>query len=262
VLEACLMDISLQGKVALITGGGSGIGAATARLMAASGALVVVAGIPAAGVESVAREISSAGGKAIAAVTDVSNSDQVRAAVDVAVREFGWLDILVASAGIQMHREDRYLHELPESAWDRTHDVNYRGVMLACKHSLARMVEQGTGGSIVIISSITAVQGTSANVSYMSGKTGLLGLNRYIAVHYADKGIRCNAVLPGALERTPDHDDHPDPAGRSKTLTEKIPLGRLGRPEDIAPTVMFLCSDQASYATGGECVVDGGVTVI
>jgi NAD(P)-dependent dehydrogenase (short-subunit alcohol dehydrogenase family) len=256
------MDISLQGKVALVTGGGSGIGAETARLMAASGASVVVAGIPDAGVEAVAREITASGGKAVSVATDVSESDQVTAAVDVAVESFGKLDILVASAGIQMHCEDRDLHQLPESAWDRTHDINYRGVMLACKHSLARMVEQGTGGSIVIISSITAVRGTSANVSYMSGKTGLLGLNRYIAVHYADRGIRCNTVLPGALERTPGHDDHPDPAGRSKTLTEKIPLGRLGRPEDIAPMVIFLCSDRASYATGGEFVVDGGVTVI
>jgi NAD(P)-dependent dehydrogenase (short-subunit alcohol dehydrogenase family) len=256
------MEISLAGKVALITGAGSGIGAATARLMAASGASVVVAGIPAAGVETVARDISSSGGKAVAIATDVSDSEQVKTAVDVAVERFGRLDILVASAGVQMHREDRDLHQLPESAWDRTHDINYRGVMLACKYSLARMVEQGSGGSIVIISSITALRGTSANVSYMSGKTGLLGLNRYIAIHYANRGIRCNAVLPGALERTPDHDDHPDPEGRSRTLGGKIPLGRLGRPEDIAPTVTFLCSDLASYATGGEFVVDGGVTVI
>ena len=256
------MNISLDGKVALVTGGGSGIGAETARLMAASGASVVVAGIPAAGVESVAREISASGGSAVSAVTDVSDSDQVKAAVDMAIEKFGKLDILVASAGVQMHREDRDLHQLPESAWDRTHEINYRGVMLACKHSLAKMVGQGTGGSIVIISSITALRGTSANVSYMSGKTGLLGLNRYIAVHYANRGIRCNTVLPGALERTPDHDDHPDPEGRSRTLGQKIPLGRLGRPEDIAPTVTFLCSELASYATGGEFVVDGGVTVI
>ena len=256
------MEISLNGKVVLITGGGSGIGAETARLMASSGASVVVAGIPATGAEAVAKEISTAGGKAIAVSADISDSGQVLGAVEAAVSEFGKLDILIASAGIQMHREDRELHQLPESAWDRTHDVNYRGVMLACKHSLAQMVKQGTGGSIVIISSITALRGTSTNVSYMSGKTGLLGLNRYIAVHYADRGIRCNAVLPGALERTPDHGDHPDPDGRARTLSNKIPLGRLGRPCDIAPTVVFLSSDIAGYATGGEFVVDGGVTVI
>ena len=124
------------------------------------------------------------------------------------------------------------------------------------------MVEQGEGGSIVIISSITALTGTSTNVSYMSGKTGLLGLNRQIAVHYAKHGIRCNAVLPGALERTPNHDQHPDAEGRERSLKAKIPLGRVGTPEDIAPMVTFLCSDAAAYATGGEFVVDGGVTVV
>ena len=255
------MEISFDGKVALITGAGSGIGAATARLIAGSGGAVALAGIPTQGVESVAEEIRASGGKALAVPTDISDSDAVEAAVAATVAEFGRLDITVASAGVQMHNEDRHLHEIDEAVWDRTHDINYRGVTLTCKHSLARMVEQGSG-SIVIISSITALTGTSANVSYMSGKTGLLGLNRYIAVHYARHGIRCNAVLPGALEKTPDHDQHPDAAGRQKMLEAKIPLGRLGTPEDIAPTVAFLCSDSARYATGGAFVVDGGVTVI
>ncbi len=256
------MDISLDGKVALITGAGSGIGTATARLMSASSASVALAGVPAGGVESAAAQISGNGGQAIALPTDISDTEQMKAAVAATVQRFGRLDIAVASAGIQMHTEDRELHQLPEEVWDRTHNVNYRGVMLTCKHALAQMVEQGDGGSIVIISSITALTGTSANVSYMSGKTGLLGLNRQIAVHYAKHGIRCNAVLPGALERTPDHDRHPDAAGREKTLMAKIPLGRLGTPEDIAPMVVFLCSNAASYATGGQFVVDGGVTVI
>lgn len=255
------MEISFAGKVAFVTGAGSGIGAATARLVAEAGGAVALVGIPADGVESVAAEITANGGRAITVPTDVSDSDQVKKAVDTTVKEFGRLDITVASAGVQMHNQDRDLHHLDEVAWDRTHNINYRGVMLTCKHSLARMVQQGSG-SIVIISSITALTGTSANVSYMSGKTGLLGLNRYIAVHYAKHGIRCNAVLPGALEKTPDHDEHPDAAGREKALQAKIPLGRLGTPEDIAPTVTFLCSDAASYATGGEFVVDGGVTVI
>ena len=255
------MEISLAGKVALITGAGSGIGAATARLMAQSGAKVALAGIPAAAVESVAQEIRANGSDALAITVDVSDSEQVRQAVEQTVAEFGRLDITVASAGIQMHQEDVDLHRLPESVWDRTHDVNYRGVMLTCKHSLAQMVEQGSG-SIVIISSITALTGTSTNVSYMSGKTGLLGLNRHIAVHYAKHGIRCNAVLPGALELTPNHDRHPNPGGREAMLQAKVPLGRLGVPEDIAPMVTFLASDLASYATGNEFVVDGGVRVI
>ncbi len=255
------MKISFEGKVALITGAGSGIGAATARLIAAGGGQVAVVGIPEAGVSAVADEINGEGGQAISIPTDVSDSKQVEESVEKTVERFGKLDIAVASAGIQMHREDVDLHRLPEEAWDRTHNVNYRGVMLTCKYALAQMVEQGSG-SIAIISSITGISGRSANVSYMSGKTGLLGLNRHIAVHYAKHGIRCNAVLPGALELTPNHDRHLDPDGRAKLMNETIPMGRLGTPEDIAPTVAFLCSDQSRYATGGEFVVDGGITSI
>ena len=251
----------LAGKVALITGAGSGIGAATARMMTAEGASVVLAGLPAEAVQSVAKEITAAGGKALAVVTDVSDSAQVKAAVEAAVKQFGRLDIAVANAGIQMHNEDRNLHELDESVWDRTHDVNYRGVMLTCKHALAQMVEQGDGGNIVIVSSVTALSGNSANVSYMTGKTGLLGLNRYIAVHYAKHGVRCNTVLPGALERTPNHDRHPDAGGRAARLKAKIPLGRLGTPEDIAPFITFLCTDGARWTTGAQFVVDGGGSV-
>ena len=256
------MDVSLKDRVVLVTGAGSGIGAATARLVAASGGSVALVGIPQEPLKAVAEEINASGGRAIAIPADVSDSDQVKAAVATTVKEYGRLDSVVASAGIQMHREDVDLHQLSEDVWDATHDVNYRGVMLTCKHALAQMVEQGDGGNVVIISSITAVRGTSTNVSYMSGKSGLLSLNRYIAVHYADRGIRCNAVLPGALELTPNHDRHPNADGRRDTMNSKIPLGRLGTPEDIAPMVVFLCSDEARYATGGEFVVDGGVTVV
>ena len=261
-METGRVNISFAGQAGLITGAGSGIGAAAARLIAESGGSVALAGIPAGGVESVAAEITGQGGRAIAVPTDVADSSQVKAAVDATVGEFGRFDFVIASAGIQLHRQDFDLHQLPEEVWDQTHDVNYRGVMLTCKHALAQMLEQGGGGNIVIISSITALTGTSRNVSYLSGKTGLLGPNRYIAVHYAKHGIRCNAVLPGALELTPNHDQHLDAEAREQMLKTKIPLGRLGVPEDIAPTIAFLCSDQASYATGGEFVVDGGVTVL
>ena len=200
-------------KTGLITGAGSGIGAATARLIAASGGTVALAGIPAEGLESVVAEITASGGRAIAVPTDVSDSVQIATAVHAAAGEFGRLDFVIASAGVQLHREGHDLHLLSEEAWDQTHDVNCRGVMLTCKHALAQMIEQGGGGSIVIISSITALTGTSANVSYSSGKTGLLGLNRYVAVHYAKHGLRCNAVLPGALEKTPNYDRYLDAVG-------------------------------------------------
>lgn len=248
-------------KVALITGAGSGIGAATAQRMAAEGASIALVGIPASGIEAVASELRAAGHRALAIAADVADGEQIAAAVTKTVSEFGRLDLLVASAGIQMHQEDLNLHELPEAVWDRTHDVNYRGVYLTCKHALAQMVRQGEGGAIVIVSSVTAMNGRSANPAYLSGKHGLIGLNRYIAVHYAKHGIRCNAVCPGALERTPNHDRHPNPQAREATLTERIPLGRLGRPEEIAPMIAFLLSEEAAYATGAYFLVDGGLSV-
>lgn len=253
--------MDLTEKVALITGAGSGIGAATARLMAAAGAKVACVGVPAAGVNAVAEELNVAGHRALAVVADVADAEAVAAAVTQVVKHFGRLDIVVASAGIQLHREDLHLHEMDDAVWDRTHNVNYRGVYLTCKHGLAQMVRQGEAGAIVIVSSVTALNGRSANGAYLSGKHGLLGLNRYIAVHYAKHGIRCNAVCPGALERTPNHDQHPDPDGREETLRNRIPLGRPGQPEEIAPVITFLCTDAAGYMTGANVVVDGGLNI-
>lgn len=250
--------MQLQNKVALITGAGSGIGAATARLMAAAGAQIACVGLPAKAVESVATELTDAGHAAISLDTDVSDSKAVAAAVAETVTHFGRLDIVVASAGIQLHREDVNLHEMDDDVWDRTNNVNYRGVYLTCKHGLAQMVQQGAGGAIVIVSSVTALNGRSANGAYLTGKHGLLGLNRYIAVHYAKHGIRCNAVCPGALEKTPNHEQHPDPTGRDEMLRARIPLGRPGTPEEIAPVIQFLCTDGARYMTGANVVVDGG----
>lgn len=253
--------MKLTGKVALITGAGSGIGAATARRMAAEGARIAVTGLPAAGVQAVAAELSAAGQEAIAIPTDVSDGAQIAAAVVQTVAHFGRLDIVVANAGIQLHREDVNLHELPEAVWDRTHDVNYRGVYLTCKHALAQMLKQGDGGVIVIVSSVTALNGRSPNPAYLSSKHGLIGLTRYIAVHYAKHGVRCNAVCPGALERTPNHDRHPNPTGREAMISERTPLGRLGKPEEIAPMITFLCTPDASYATGAFFVIDGGLSI-
>lgn len=253
--------MKLQGKVALITGAGSGIGEATAWRMAGEGAKVAVTGIPAPGVERVVAELVAAGHDAIAIETDVSQAESMAAAVAQTVARWGRLDVLVPNAGIQLHTADREIHTLPEEIWDRTHDVNYRGVYLTLKYGLAQMVAQGSGGAVVIVASVTAYSGKSANVAYLSGKHGLIGLNRYVAVHYAKHGIRCNAVCPGALERTPNHDIHPDAAGRAKNIAAGVPLGRPGRPEEIAPMITFLATDDASYCTGASYLVDGGMSV-
>lgn len=253
--------MDLTNKVALITGGGSGIGAASARTMAAGGAAVALAGIPAEGVEAVAAEITAAGGRALALETDVTKESDIETAIARTGDAFGRLDAVIANAGVQRHKTDVNLFEMTEAEWERTQDVNLRGVFRTCKHGLARMIEQGEGGSIVIVSSITALNGRTPNVSYMTAKSGLLGLNRHIAVHYAKHGIRCNAVCPGALEQTPDWDDHPDPDGREEAMVAGTPLGRLGTAEDIAPWIAFLVSDGAGFATGGTFVVDGGITI-
>lgn len=251
----------LDGKVVLITGGGSGIGAASARLMAKQGAAVVVTGVPQAGIDAVAADINAAGGKALAVAADVTVESDIEAAIARAADAFGRLDVVVANAGIQRHNTDIDLFEMTEAEWEMTQDVNLRGVFRTCKHGLARMIKQGGGGSIVIVSSVTALDGRTPNVSYMTAKTGLLGMSRHIAVHYAKHGIRCNAICPGALEQTPDWGDHPDPAGRKARNEAAIPLGRLGTPEDIAPWIAFLASDAAGYATGAHFVIDGGLTV-
>ncbi|MBV7334846.1 SDR family oxidoreductase [Chloroflexi bacterium TSY] len=253
--------MKLINKVAFITGAGSGIGAATARQMANEGASIVVAGLPKNAGESTAKELTSAGRKAIAIETDVSNAEQMKAALEETVHAFGCLDVVVASAGIQLHQQDTHLHTLVDDVWDQTHNVNYRGVYLTCKYALAQFIEQANRGVIVIVASVTALNGRSTNPAYLSGKHGLLGLNRYIAVHYAKHRIRCNAICPGALEQTPNHDKHPDPLGRAERLQETIPLGRLGRPDDIAPFITFLASSDASYATGATFVIDGGWSV-
>jgi meso-butanediol dehydrogenase/(S,S)-butanediol dehydrogenase/diacetyl reductase len=235
--------MKLEGKVALITGGGSGIGAASARHMTAQGARIVVAGVPAEGVEQVAAQLRDAGHEAIGIPTDVRYEEQVEATVAAAVEAYGRLDVEV---------------------WDQTHAVNFRGVFLTCKHSLRQMVSQdlvarGESASLVIIASVTALDGGSANVSYLTGKHGLLGLNRHIGIHYAEHGIRCNALCPGALELTPNHDMHPDPGARAQRLLGVVPLDRAGTPADIAPWITFLASDDAGYATGSHFVFDGGL---
>ena len=249
----------LQDKVALITGGGSGIGAASARHMARRGAAVALAGIPAQGVEEVAQKLRGEGHRALALPTDVAAVAQVEEAVARTAAEFGRLDIVVASAAVQLHDRDHTLHELDEEVWDLTHRINFRGVFATCKYAIAQMLRQGGGGSLIIIASVTAMDGGSPNVSYLTGKHGLLGLNRHIAVHYGGRGIRCNCICPGALERTPNHDIHPDPEGRAGRLKNSIPLGRVGTPEDIAPWVSFLASDEAGYANGAHFLVDGGL---
>lgn len=249
------MNKILEGKVALITGAGSGIAAAAARLFHREGACVVLADVSGKEVELAA----GLGERAVACRADVSKSSDVQAMIDMAITEFGQLDILCNVAGITGPQGS--LEDAREDDFDKVIAVNIRGLLLSMKYALPHLVA-GNGGVIVNISSATALVGMPGLAVYSATKGAIIATTRVIAAEYASKGVRANVICPGGIE-TPIYLEHlaKDPASVNKTVS-LIPAGRVGKPEEIAQAMLFLASDASSYMTGAVVPVDGGQTAV
>lgn len=246
---------SMEGKVALVTGAGSGIGRATALTFAREGGKVVVSDVNAQGGEETASMIREAGGEAIFVRADVSQAGEVEELINKAVGTYGRLDCAHNNAGVEGPSVPT--HEYPEEEWDRVININLKGVWLCMKYEVRHMLKQG-GGAIVNTSSAVGLVGVKGAAAYVAAKHGVVGLTKTAALEYARSGLRVNAVCPGNT-RTPLLErilaQYPK---REAHLMEMAPVKRLGTPEEIAEAVVWLCSDAASFVTGHAMPVDGG----
>jgi NAD(P)-dependent dehydrogenase (short-subunit alcohol dehydrogenase family) len=249
----------LDGKVAVITGAASGVGAATARLMAERGAAVIVADINAAGARDVAEQINARGHTATATTTDVRSEADVRTMIDTALARYQRLDIMhnnAAALGSDVLGQDLDLVSMTVEIWDITMAISLRGVMLGCKYALVPMLEQGSG-VIINTASVAGQTGDVKRAAYGSAKAGVETLTKYVATMYGKRGIRCNAIAPGLILSPPTLANL-TPEMHEATLRNRL-VQRAGSPEDIACMAAFLASDEAGFITGQTINVDGGV---
>lgn len=250
----------LTGKIAVVTGAGSGIGRGIAKRFAREGAAVGVVDVNDTGAAETATAIHEAGGQAIPLHADVSRADEVRAALDAIARHWSRLDILCNNAGIfWAHRGDTLVTEMDEEVWDHVLAVNLKGVFLCCKYGIPLMT--GGNGAIVNIASIAGLIGRDTAQAYVASKGGVIALTRTLAAQYAARGIRANAILPGRVDTPLVADDYATPEDR-EAFARAHPIGRFGRPDDIAGLALYLASDEAAWVTGASYVIDGGFTAL
>jgi len=246
----------VDGKIALVTGGGSGIGRATALTFACEGAKVVVADVVVDGGEETVRLIKAAGGEAIFVKADMARAAEVEAIVQKAVATYGRLDCAHNNAGIE--GATARTADYREEDWDRVISINLTGVWFCMKYEIAQMLKQG-GGAIVNTASDAGLLGVPQMPAYVASKHGVVGLTKTAALEYAKSGIRVNAVCPGVI-KTPMVDRITGQrAGRAERMAAAEPVGRMGKPEEIAEAAVWLCSDAASFVTGLPMPVDGGI---
>ena len=247
----------LEGKVALISGGARGMGAAEARLFASEGAKVVLGDVLESEGQQVEAEIAEAGGEAVFVHLDVTSEADWQQAVDTAIERFGGLHILVNNAGIW---NGGNVETQTIDGWDRIMDINAKGVFLGTRAAIPAMRESGSG-SIVNISSVAGIIGSVGATAYNASKGAVRILTKSTAVQYAGEGIRCNSVHPGPIETQMIREVYPNDETRNSRVSA-IPMGRMGEMDDVAKGVLFLASDEASYMTGSELVIDGGATAM
>jgi NAD(P)-dependent dehydrogenase (short-subunit alcohol dehydrogenase family) len=249
----------MQGKVALVTGGSSGIGRATALAFAAAGCRVVVANRTREAGEAVVDEIRAAGGEALWVRTDVSQADQVAAMVATTVETFGRLDYAFNNGG--SGGMGGWVADILEDAWDQTVDGYLKSVFLCMKHEIPVMLKAG-GGAIVNNASVDGLRAFPWDPVYSAAKHGVVGLTKSVAMQYARLGVRVDAVCPGWIRTPPVEEMLASDPGVEQRLLMHVPIDRIGRPEEVAATVVWLCSDAASYIVGVPLPVDGGYTVV
>lgn len=248
---------SFAGKVAFVTGAGSGIGRAAAVALAREGARVVVADVSEQNVRETARRIEEAGGRALAVACDVTRSEDVKAALDATIETFGRLDVAFNNAGVE--NEVKAMADVTEEEWDRIVAINLRGVFLCMKYEIPLMLEQG-GGAIVNTSSGAGVKGFPGGAAYHASKHGVVGLTRSAALEYAPRGVRINAICLGTIETAMVTEMIAKGELDVPEAVANQPIGRLGRPDEIAAAVLWLCSPAASFVLGVALPVDGGYT--
>src|SRR5580704_2724071 len=250
----------LQGRVAMVTGAGAGIGRGIAERFAREGAAVVIAEVDAQNGQNTAQGIEASGGQALFVPTDVSDEAQVKSLVEKTLSRFARIDVLCNNAAVLFFHDEAPAHELSSETWDHTMAVNLRGYWMTSKYVIPTMLSQKSG-SIIHVASPTGVFGFTRLTAYSASKGGVFGLMRAMAADYAPHHIRVNAIVPGTIDTPMNAVELSDPAARER-YAELTPARRLGTAEDLAGIAVFLASDDSDYCVGGIFTVDGGLTAI